>query len=66
MKPNYTAHNLKKKTRKQHISGYARATQIMVSIPAEFLYWFSEHVVIADSPLFFAGRSHPSLFVICT
>jgi hypothetical protein len=35
MKPNYTAHNLKKKTRKQHISGYARATQIMVSIPAE-------------------------------
>ena len=35
MKPNYTTHNLKKKTRKQHISGYARATQIMVSIPAE-------------------------------
>jgi hypothetical protein len=35
MKPNYAAHNLKKKTRKQHISGYARATQIMVSIPAE-------------------------------
>ena len=35
MKPNYVAHNLKKKTRKQHISGYARATQIMVSIPAE-------------------------------
>ena len=35
MKPNYTAHNLKKKTRKQHISGYARATQIMVSVPAE-------------------------------
>jgi hypothetical protein len=35
MKPNYAAHNLKKKTRKQHISGYARATQIMVSVPAE-------------------------------
>jgi len=35
MKPNYAAHDLKKKTRKQHISGYARATQIMVSIPAE-------------------------------
>jgi hypothetical protein len=35
MKPDYTAHNLKKKTGKQHISGYARATQIMVSIPAE-------------------------------
>src|SRR6266404_1785619 len=31
MKPNYAAHDLKKKTRKQHISGYARATQIMVS-----------------------------------
>ena len=35
MKPNYAAHDLKKKTRKQHISGYARATQIMVSVPAE-------------------------------
>ena len=36
MKPNYTAHNLKKKTRKQHISRQTGATQIMVSIPAEF------------------------------
>ena len=35
MKPNDTAHDLEKKTRKQHISGYARATQIMISIPAE-------------------------------
>jgi hypothetical protein len=35
VKPNYTAHNLKKETRKKHISGYARATQILVSIPAE-------------------------------
>ncbi|MBR1155383.1 hypothetical protein [Bradyrhizobium sp. JYMT SZCCT0428] len=32
MKPNYAAHNLKKKTGKQHITGYARATQIMVGI----------------------------------
>ena len=35
MKPNDTAHDLEKKTRKQHKSGYARATQIMISIPAE-------------------------------
>jgi len=35
MKPNDTAHNLKKKTRKQYVSGYARATQIMVNVPAE-------------------------------
>ena len=34
MKPNYVAHNLKKKTRKQHIAGYARATNIMVIVPA--------------------------------
>ena len=36
MKPNCAAHNFKKKTRKQHISRQTRATQIMVSIPAEF------------------------------
>jgi hypothetical protein len=35
MKPNYAAHDLKKKTREQHISGYARATHILVSIPAK-------------------------------
>lgn len=32
MKPNYAAHNLKKKTGKQHITGHARATQIMIGI----------------------------------
>lgn len=35
MKPNYAAHNLKEKTHKQHITGYARATQIVFSVAAE-------------------------------
>jgi hypothetical protein len=35
MEPNYVAHNLKKKTRKQHIASYARAPNITVIVPAE-------------------------------
>jgi hypothetical protein len=61
----YAAHNLKKKTGKQHITGYARATQIIGRHLPKSLQWSSERVFMLIIP-FAVGRSHPSLFVIYT
>ena len=65
MKPNYAAHYLKKKTRKQHIAGEARATQIMVSSRWRSLYRNGRRSVLSwpsISPLF-CGRADQSVLV---